>query len=66
MNLKEQLTEILAEESQKLMQRHHAYHNAVELEHRRKAKRVTDLPEKKSAHPFLLERGTQIRSILCL
>ena len=46
MSLEKQLVQALKEESLKLSQRHHAYHNALELEYIRKLKRISN-PEKK-------------------
>ncbi len=42
MSLEKYLEQIIKEEASKLSQRHHAYHNALELEHIRKSNRVSN------------------------
>lgn len=51
MNLEEYLTQIINEESDKLILRHHAYHNALHLEHLRNKKRIADTPKKSVLKP---------------
>lgn len=51
MSLEKHLIQIINDESTKLSQRHHSYHNALELEHTRKAKRVSDAGKKKIKFP---------------
>jgi hypothetical protein len=46
MSLKKELIKIIGEESRKLSLRQHAYHNALELEHLRKKKRVVNARSK--------------------
>ena len=51
MNLEKHLIRIIGEEAEKLSQRHHAYHNALQLEHMRKLKRVSNAGRKKIKVP---------------
>lgn len=51
MSLEKHLVQIIKDESIKLSQRHHAYHNALELEHTRKSKRVSNVSKKKIKIP---------------
>ena len=50
-SLEQHLVKIIYDESTKLAQRHHAYHNALELEHARKAKRVSNSGRKQIRIP---------------
>jgi len=50
-SLEKHLIQIINDESTKLSQRHHAYHNALELEHTRKAKRVSNADKKQIKIP---------------
>jgi len=51
MGLEKHLIAIIAEEAKKLSQRHHSYHNALELEHIRKRKRVSNTEKKQVMTP---------------
>lgn len=51
MSIEKHLVQIINDESTKLSQRHHAYHNALELEHSRKAKRVSNTDKKQIKVP---------------
>lgn len=51
MILEKQLLKFIKAEADKLSDRHHAYHNAVNLEHERKAKRVSDPGDKVVSPP---------------
>ena len=51
MSLEKHLIQIINDESAKLSQRHHAYHNALELEHARKAKRISNANKKQIKIP---------------
>jgi RNA-directed DNA polymerase len=46
MNLEGRLVEAISDEARKLILRHHAYHNALELEHQRKQKRKLGVAQK--------------------
>ena len=46
MKLEKRLIQIIEEEALKLSQRHHAYHNSLELEHVRKLKRISNSGKK--------------------
>jgi RNA-directed DNA polymerase len=51
MNLEEYLSKVIEEESDKLIHRHHAYHNGLHLEHLRNVKRLSNPPEKHIKQP---------------
>lgn len=51
MNLEEYLDKVIREESDKLILRYHAYHNALHLEHLRNKKRISNAPRKKVMKP---------------
>lgn len=51
MSLEKHLIQIIKDESTKLSHRYHSYHNALELEHTRKAKRVSNADKKKIKFP---------------
>lgn len=51
MNLEEYLAQIITEESDKLILRYHAYHNAMHLEHIRNKKRIANAPAKRVLKP---------------
>lgn len=46
MNLQENLVKVIEKESDKLILRYHAYHNALHLEHKRNKKRISNPPPK--------------------
>lgn len=46
MNLEEELERVIRREAEKLIARHHAYHNGLHAEHERLKKRVSDVPPK--------------------
>lgn len=46
MNLEKQIEKYIREEAEKLIERHHTYHNALHKEHERLAKRVNNAPPK--------------------
>lgn len=56
MNLEEYLAKVIYEESDKLILRYHAYHNALHLEHIRNVKRIADAPRKKVKKPDYWEQ----------
>lgn len=51
LNFREELLQAIEAEAKKLSLRHHAYHNALELEHRRVVKRLRSAPPKKIQTP---------------
>ncbi|MFT6709564.1 MAG: RNA-directed DNA polymerase [Flavobacteriales bacterium] len=51
MNLEEYLCKVIEEESDKLILRYHAYHNALHNEHLRNTKRILNPPEKTIKKP---------------
>lgn len=51
MNLEDYLAQIITEESDKLILRYHAYHNALHLEHIRNKKRIANAPKKRVFKP---------------
>ncbi|MEM1145198.1 MAG: hypothetical protein AAGI88_21675 [Pseudomonadota bacterium] len=46
MRFEEHLERVITEESLKLIQRYHAYHNALHIEHRRNLRRINNAPPK--------------------
>lgn len=51
MKFEEYLESVIAEESDKLIQRYHAYHNSLHVEHIRNLKRISDAPPKVVERP---------------
>ena len=51
MNLEEYLCKVIEEESDKLILRYHAYHNALHHEHSRNTKRISNPPKKSVKKP---------------
>ncbi|AEK59847.1 reverse transcriptase domain-containing protein [Collimonas fungivorans] len=51
MNLAKQIEKYIREEAEKLIERHHNYHNSLHKEHERLSKRVNDAPKKEIRTP---------------
>lgn len=51
MNLEKQVEKYIREEAEKLIERHHTYHNGLHREHKRLRKRVADAPKKVIKEP---------------
>jgi RNA-directed DNA polymerase len=65
MNLEEYLCKVIEEESDKLILRYHAYHNALHHEHVRNTKRIANPPAKAIKKPNYWNVDKKFNPFLC-